>query len=126
MVSDEFISYVLDQLSDFGEVTPRRMFGGAGLYHDGLMFALIADDILYFKVGDVNRSDYEKVGSEPFRPDPNKQTVMSYYEVPIDVSEDRDELSSWAEKAFGAARRAKKNMKSDTALSRRRERREQA
>ena len=108
MVSDEFISYVLDQLSDFGEVAWRRMFGGVGLYHDGLMFALIANDVLYLKADDENRGDYEEAGSLPFRPYPDKQTVMSYYEVPIDVSEDRDELSSWAEKAFGAARRAKK------------------
>ncbi len=108
MVSDEFISYALDQLSDFGEVTPRKMFGGVGLYHDGLMFALIADDILYFKVDDSNRSDYEEAGYGPFRPYPDKETVMSYYEVPIDVSEDRDELASWAERSFGAARRAKK------------------
>jgi DNA transformation protein len=108
MVSDEFISYVQDQLSDFGEVTSRRMFGGVGLYHEGLMFALIANDIIYFKVEDANRSDYESAGSGPFRPYPDKQTVMSYYEVPIDVSEDRDELASWAEKAFGAARRARK------------------
>ena len=108
MVSDEFISYVLDQLSDFGEVAWRRMFGGVGLYHDGLMFALIANDVLYFKVDDASRSDYESAGSGPFRPYPDKKTVMSYYEVPIDVSEDRDELSSWAEKALGAARRTKK------------------
>lgn len=108
MVSDEFISYVLDQLSGFGEVIPRRMFGGVGLYHDGLMFALIANDILYFKVDEANRDDYESAGSEPFRPYPGKKTVMSYYEIPIDVSEDRDELASWAEKAFEAAGRAKK------------------
>jgi DNA transformation protein len=108
MVSDEFISYVLDQLSGFGEVTPRKMFGGAGLYHDGLMFALIANDILYFKVDVGNRGDYESAGSEPFRPYPDKNTVMSYYEVPIDVSEDRDELASWAQAAFEAAIRARK------------------
>ena len=108
MVSDEFISYVLDQLSGFGEVRPRKMFGGVGLYHDGLMFALIANDVLYFKVDGTNRGEYESAGSEPFRPYPDKETVMSYYEVPIDVSEDRDELASWAERAFEAATRAKR------------------
>lgn len=51
-VSDDFLNYVLDQLSRWGHVTVRRMFGGAGLYRDGKMFGLIADDIAYLKADD--------------------------------------------------------------------------
>ncbi|MBC8216944.1 MAG: TfoX/Sxy family protein [Planctomycetes bacterium] len=108
-VSDEYLTYVIDQLECLGPVQSRRMFGGAGLYFEGLFFAIIADDILYFKVDDSNRPDYEEASMEPFRPFPDKSTVMGYYQVPIDVLENRDRLRDWAEKALRvAARKADK------------------
>ena len=102
-VSDEYLTYVLDQLACVGCVESRRMFGGAGIYFDGLFFALIADDVLYFKVGDSNRSDYEAAGMEAFRPFADKPNVMSYYEVPIEVLENKDRLHEWAQKALQIA-----------------------
>lgn len=98
-----YLDYVLDQLSDFGDVVPRRMFGGIGLFRGGLMFALIDNDILYFKVDDSNRGDYEASDCGPFRPFKDKKTVMQYYEVPVDVIEDRDELGRWAGRAYAVA-----------------------
>ena len=68
--SAEFRDHVLDLLAALGPVTARRMFGGFGIYLDGVMFALIADDILYLKVDDRTRPDYEAAGSAPFRPRP--------------------------------------------------------
>ena len=99
-VSDEYMTYVIDQLDAVGPVQARRMFGGAGLYLDGLFFALIADDVLYFKVDDSNRPDFEAAGMSPFRPFPDKPNVMQYYEVPIEVLENRDNLRDWAQKAI--------------------------
>ena len=98
-LSDEFLNYVLDQLSRWGGVSVRRMFGGAGLYRDGKMFGLIADDVAYLKVDDANRADFVRAGSAPFNPYPekNKATVMSYYEIPPEVLENRDELAKWAQ-----------------------------
>ena len=96
--SDEFIGYVLDQLESLGEVRVKRMFGGAGLFLNDLMFALIADDVLYLKTDDSNRGDFESAGMEPFRPF-EKKTIMPYHEVPVDVFEDPDELTQWARKA---------------------------
>jgi DNA transformation protein len=81
------------------------MFGGAGLYFEGLFFAIVADDVLYFKVGDSNRADYEAAGMGPFQPFPDKNSVMQYYEVPIDVLENRDTLRDWAAKAVRVAER---------------------
>lgn len=109
-VSDEFADFVIDQLSGWGEVSVRRMFGGAGLYCEGVMFGLIADDVAYLKVDDSNRKDFVKAGSSPFNPYPDKvkTTVMSYYEIPADVLEDRDELAKWAERSLGVARKKKK------------------
>lgn len=104
-VSDEYLTYVIDQLECIGPVQAKRMFGGAGLYCDGLFFALVADDILYFKVDDSNRADYESAGMGPFQPFPDKPYVMQYYEVPIEALENRDVLYDWARKALDVAER---------------------
>ena len=104
-VSDEYLTYVIDQLECVGPVQARRMFGGAGLYCDGLFFALVADDVLYFKVDDSNRSDYESAGMGASRPFPDKPNIMQYYEVPIEALENRDTLYDWARKALDVAER---------------------
>ena len=112
-VSDEFVDYVIDQLAGWGQVSARRMFGGAGLYCDGAMFGLIADDVAYLKVDDSNREDFVKAGSSAFNPFPEKakSIVMPYYEIPADVLEDRELLGKWAERALAVARKKKKKKK---------------
>lgn len=109
-VSDEFADFVVDQLSGWGEVSVRKMFGGAGLYCDGVMLGLIADDVAYLKVDDSNRDDFVAAGSSAFSPYPekDKRIVMSYYEVPVDVLESRDEFAEWAERSLAVARKKKK------------------
>ena len=97
-----FVEFVLDQLSDAGPVTSRRMFGGYGLYLGTAFFAIIFKGRLYFKTDEKTRLQYEDRGMKPFRPN-EKQTLKSYYEVPADVIEDRSELISWAEKAAAVA-----------------------
>ena len=99
-VSDEFLAYILDQLSAWGGVTVRKMFGGAGLYREGLMFGLVADDVCYLKVDDTNRDNYLAAGSAPFQPYPDKPAMSSYYEIPPDVLENPEELIEWAEEAL--------------------------
>ena len=105
--SPEYRDWVLEQLRGAGTVTGRAMFGGYGIYLDGLIIALIASDTLYFKVDDSNRGDYEAQGMGPFRPYGEQGESMQYYEVPADVLEDRQELVSWAHRAAAVSRRAK-------------------
>jgi len=109
-VSDEFVAYVVEQLSGWGEVSVRRMFGGAGLYREGTMFAVIAEDVAYLKVDDSNREDFVRAGSAPFEPYPDKirTTIRTYYEIPADVLEDPGELAQWAERSWLVARNRKK------------------
>ena len=64
-VSDDYRTFVLEQLQPAGRVTARRMFGGVGLYLDGLFFALIDDDTVYFKADESNRARFEQAGSRP-------------------------------------------------------------
>ncbi len=107
-VSQEFLDYVTDQLSAVGSILSKRMFGGVGLYADGIFFALIANDILYQKVDDTNRQDYESAGMEAFRPYPDKARSMQYFEVPVEVLEDQQELLTWTRKSIAVALHAKK------------------
>jgi DNA transformation protein len=85
----------------------RRTFGGVGLYLDGVFFALIARDVLYLRVDDSNRPDYQTAGTEPFKPYPNKRTTMPFYELPAEVLDDPDQLREWARKAWDPANRAR-------------------
>jgi DNA transformation protein len=103
-VTDDYLQYVLEQLAGLGHVTPRRMFGAVGLYHEERFFGLIAGDTLYFKVNDSNRGDYEARGMDRFRPFPDKPSwSMTYYEVPADTLEDADECMAWARKSLSIA-----------------------
>jgi DNA transformation protein len=106
-VSPDYRKFVLEQLAPLGRVTDKSMFGGVGVYLDGVFFALIANDAMYFKVGDLNRADYEAAGMEPFTPYRNKKTALSYYEVPVSVLEDIEQLTAWARKAYAVASRAR-------------------
>ncbi len=83
-ISEDFLFYVLDQLSELG-VTYRKMFGGAGLYRNGKVFGLIADATVFLKVDDSNRNSFTDAGSLQFRPFPDKEMLMPYYEVPPSV-----------------------------------------
>jgi len=104
-VSEEYLDYVVDQLGCIGEVTAKKMFGGVGLYHNGLFFGLIAADVLYFKVDEENRPEYESAFAKPFQPYGEESYSMGYYEVPVDVLEDVDRLRTWARGAVAAAAR---------------------
>lgn len=104
-----FPDYVLEQLSGVGGVGMRRMFGGAGLFKSGLMFGIISDGELYFKVDDSNRADFEAKKSEPFVYEARGRKIsMSYWFVPEDVIEEPAELAQWARKAFDVALKVRK------------------
>jgi DNA transformation protein len=105
-VSPAFRRFVLDQLEDLGGVLPRSMFGGIGLYRDGLFFGIVAGDVLYLKVDERTRRDYEAAGMAPFKPYAHRPGSMQYYAVPVGVLESASELAEWARKAVAVARRA--------------------
>lgn len=102
----EFAALVCEALALLGDVRARRMFGGYGVSCDGLTFALIADDILYFKVDDANRPAYEARGLEPFRPMADRPALLSYRPPPSEVFDDSEEMLAWARPALEAALRA--------------------
>jgi DNA transformation protein len=91
----------------FGPVTVRRMFGGAGIFAEGVMFALVADDVVYLKVDDSTIPDFERERSAPFSYGSRNGTrvVMSYWRLPERLYDDPDELAAWSRAALSAARR---------------------
>ena len=105
-MSDGFRAFVLDQLSELGDVLPKAMFGGVGLYHRGVFFGIIARDTLFLKVDETNRTDYERAGSKPFKPYRDRPGTMQYYAVPVGVLESSSELVDWARKAVSVASRS--------------------
>lgn len=105
----EFVTLVLEQMAGFGVPRVRRMFGGHGLYHDDLMFAIILKEKLYLKADAVNVGRFENAGLQPFTyASKGKQVSLRYYEAPPDVYEDQEEMLQWARSAFEAALRARK------------------
>lgn len=92
MLGSDFNDYVVkDLLADVEGIFSRAMFGGYGLYKDGIIFGIIADDELYLKVDKSNKDRFESFGSHPFEYDgkKHKKIAMSYWVVPEEVLENR-------------------------------------
>ena len=106
-VSANFRDFVLDQLSGVDGLRARPMFGGVGLYAEDVFFGILAADVLFFKVDDTNRREYETAGSSPFKPYADRPMAMPYYNVPIVVLEDAVMLGQWAARAIAVAKTAK-------------------
>jgi DNA transformation protein len=104
-VSPEFRAFVEDQIGRVTPVRSRPMFGGLGLYAGDRFFAIVDDDVLYFKVDDETRPRYQKRRMRPFNP---MGTPMNgYWQVPAGVIEDVEELGAWVREAVDVASRAK-------------------
>ena len=108
-MSPEFRDYLIDMLRPLGPVTARAMFGGGGLYLDGVMFAIVSDDVLFLKADDATKGDFQERGMEPItyeREGRAELVEMSYWEAPAELLDDPDELCRWAERAWQVAKRA--------------------
>ena len=108
MKDGSFKDFVSDQLRGLGSVDCRAMFGGYGLYYEktanALFFGIIFKGRLYFKTDSRTTPGYIQRGMKPFTPGP-RQTLKSFYEVPVEILEDSDELAAWAKEAIRVARK---------------------
>lgn len=104
-----FTSYVVDLMQSIGPVRCKAMFGGYGIFLDGVMFALIADSVLYLKADKDLETDFTEKGLEQFTySKKGKLFQMSYFQAPEETLENDREMNLWASKAYGAAKRAAK------------------
>lgn len=112
----EFVSHILNLMHSVGRVVSKRMFGGYGIFLDGLMFALISDNTLYFKTDNQTLTEFNERGLEAFSyTKKGKRCQLSYYQAPEDCLENTDDMTSWAEDAFSVALRAN-TKRSDNSL----------
>ncbi len=119
-MSREYCDYILDQLAPLPGISAKRMFGGFGLFRQGLMFGIIIDDVLYYKTAAGNRAGFEAAGSEPFRYETKKRTVtLSYWTVPALALDDEDILLEWTRAACAAAVEAKPRPKKKSVKTKR-------
>ena len=101
-----FAEFVLEQMADISGVSKRAMFGGFGIYRDGLMFALIADEDLYFKANDWLADEFVARALPPFVfESKGKAMALKYYRAPESVFEDAEQMKLWADKAYLCALR---------------------
>src|SRR6516164_5935954 len=107
VASDGFAEFLREQLAPLGRLTMRRMFGKTGVFCDGLMFGMVADDTLYFRVDDHNRAVFKE--AELFPPlnyEKQGQTInLAFWRAPERLLDEPDELVGWARAALAAAGR---------------------
>lgn len=102
-----FADFVLEVLRDWRPVSAKRMFGGHGIYHAGVMFALVADGTLYLKVDEESRGEFEAAGLAPFVYEAKGRRVsLSYYRAPDAMLDEPEVAREWAERGWQAALRA--------------------
>ena len=105
MKDESFKDFVLDQLQELDDIAACRMFGGYGLYQDEVFFGIIFRGRLYYKTDETTVVDYKKRKMRPFRPNA-RQTLRNYYQVPVEIIEDRDQLAEWARLAIRSQRKS--------------------
>ena len=102
-----FVDYVVEQLEGCGDISTRRMFGAVGIYAGDLFFAILDDEVLYLKTDATTRPDFEREGSEPFRPYGDERSSLHYFSVPVSVLENATTLCAWGRKAIAVAAAAR-------------------
>jgi len=108
----EYLDNLNEVFAAFGSIRTRRMFGGHGVFHDDLMFGLVADEVLYLKADRESSSLFEEKGLPQFEYEKGTGVVrMSYYMAPEEVFDDAEMARIWAVRAFEAALRARKRGK---------------
>ena len=107
VASDGFVAFVREQLARLGPLTTRRMFGATGVFRDGLMFAMIVDDTLYFRVDAHNRTEFAEAASAPplSYMKQGKVIDLSFWPAPERLLDEPEALIAWARLALAAAGR---------------------
>lgn len=110
--SDQFLDFLKEQLAGLGPVQTRRMFSGAGVYCDGVIFGLVINDALYLKADAASKAEFEAEGMGPFVYDgKDKPVIMSYWRAPERLLDEPDELTVWARKALAVSKASSKPSK---------------
>jgi DNA transformation protein and related proteins len=107
VASASFAEFLREQLAPLGRVTMRRMFGKTGVFCDRLMFGMVTDNVLYFRVDDHNQAAFEEAAAfPPLSYEKKGSTIdLAFWRAPERLFDEPDELVTWARLALAAARR---------------------
>ena len=107
VASETYAEFLREQLAPLGRVTMRRMFGKTGVFCDGVMFGMVTENTLYFRVDDQNRATFKEAQSfPPLNYAKKGRTIdLAFWRVPERLFDEPDELITWAQAALAAAHR---------------------
>lgn len=105
-----FANFIVEQMEAFGPVKARAMFGGFGISRDGLTFAIIISEQLYFKADAESKHEFVSRGLGPFTYEAkdNKRHSLNYFTAPAEVFDSPDAMAEWSRKAYACAVRNNK------------------
>lgn len=107
-ISNNFLDQLRELFAPLGVVTIKKMFGGASIYADGVLFALVDDDVLYLKADGATKARYESEGLKPFTYEGQTGPVsMSYWRAPERLYDEPDDMLAWAREAISVTNKAK-------------------
>ncbi len=99
-----FNEFLHGGLKGVGPIDIPKMFGGFGVYHDGVMFGLVESDTLYLKADETTKKHFESKGLPQFQYNrAGKVVKMSYYLAPEEIYDDREKAAVWARRAYKVA-----------------------
>lgn len=109
-VNENDLAFALEQLSGLDPIQTKRMFGGVGIFKEGLMFAMVSsDNVFRLKVDDSNKADFLAQSMEPlYHKNDRTKRAMDYYQVPVSVLENEALMTKWAQKSFEIAVKKKR------------------
>ena len=107
VASDSFAEFLREQLAPLGRVTTRRMFGKTGVFCDGFMLGMVAENTLYFRVDDDNQAAFAEAASfPPLNYEKGGQLIdLSFWRAPERLFDEPEEFVEWARATLAAARR---------------------
>ncbi len=116
-------AHIVEMFAAFGPVAVRRMFGGAGVFADGLMIGIVSRGAVYLKADETTRGEFEREGLGPFTysTKDGARSLASYWRMPERLYDEPDELAQWAAQSLACARRGaiRKPARAGNAASRR-------
>ena len=106
-LSEGYAEHLKELLDGIGHITVRRMFGGAGVYCDGFIFAFLDEDVLYLKTDEPGRAPFEAEGMGPFTYESKDGPIQtfSYYRAPERLLDDPDDMREWVHRALAISKR---------------------
>jgi DNA transformation protein len=107
VASASFAEFLREQLAPLGRITLRRMFGKTGVFCDGVMLGMVADNTLYFRVDALSRATFAEAAAFPalnYRKQ-GSTIDLAFWRAPERLFDEPDEFVAWARAALAAARR---------------------